>query len=35
MVECVYKTNILQLIIDTFSSLQKTNSVAGLFYGEI
>lgn len=32
---CVYINNILQLIINTFCSLQKTSSVAGLFYGEI
>jgi hypothetical protein len=32
---CVYITNILQLIINAFCSLQKTNSVAGLIYGEI
>ena len=32
---CVYITNILQLIINTFCSLWKTNSVAGLIYSEI
>jgi len=35
MFEYVYITNILQLIINTFCSLWKTNSVAGLVYGEI
>jgi len=31
----VYITNILQLIINTFCSLWKANSFAGLVYGEI